>query len=55
MTPDFRSYKRYGSNSHSYRTINHIRSQEWIDGKDNEEGWYNSYYDNHGEKIVIDS
>ena len=30
---------------------NHIRSQEWIDGKDNEEGWYNSYYDNHGEAV----
>ena len=29
----------------------HIRSQEWIDGKDNEEGWYNSYYDNHGEAV----
>ena len=29
----------------------HIRSQEWIDGKDSEEGWYNSYYDNHGEAV----
>ncbi len=25
--------------------MNHIRSQEWIEGKDNE-GWFNSYYDN---------
>lgn len=29
----------------------HIRSQEWIAGKDSEEGWYNSYYDNHGEAV----
>lgn len=27
--------------------INHIRLQEWIDGAE-EEGWFNSYYDNHG-------
>lgn len=30
--------------------IAHIRSQEWIDvGK--EEGWFNSYYDNHGHSV----
>lgn len=28
----------------------HIRSQEWIDGGENE-GWYNSYYDNHGQAV----
>lgn len=28
----------------------HVRSQEWIDGPD-EEGWFNSYYDNHGNAV----
>ena len=28
----------------------HIRSQEWIAGND-EEGWFNSYYDNHGKTV----
>ena len=28
----------------------HIRSQEWIEGAD-EEGWFNSYYDNHGKSV----
>lgn len=28
----------------------HIRSQEWIAG-DGEEGWFNSYYDNHGKSV----
>lgn len=28
----------------------HIRSQEWIEGND-EEGWFNSYYDNHGNAV----
>ena len=28
----------------------HVRSQEWIDGKE-EEGWFNSYYDNHGRAV----
>lgn len=28
----------------------HIRSQEWIDGPDGE-GWFNSYYDNHGKAV----
>ena len=28
----------------------HIRSQEWIEGT-NEEGWFNSYYDNHGNAV----
>lgn len=27
----------------------HIRSCEWIQGE--EEGWFNSYYDNHGNKV----
>lgn len=30
--------------------MSHIRSQEWIDGKE-EEGWFNSYYDNHGRAV----
>ena len=29
---------------------NHIRKTEWI-GKDEDEGWFNSYYDNAGEKV----
>lgn len=29
---------------------NHIRQTEWI-GKDDKEGWFNSYYDNDGEKV----
>lgn len=28
----------------------HLRSQEWISVSD-EEGWYNSYYDNHGRAV----
>ena len=28
----------------------HIRSQEWIAGE-GEEGWFNSYYDNHGKSV----
>ncbi len=28
----------------------HIRSQEWIEGT-GEEGWFNSYYDNHGRAV----
>lgn len=28
----------------------HIRKQEWIQGKD-DEGWFNSYYDNHGQAV----
>ena len=27
-----------------------VREQEWIDGLDGE-GWFNSYYDNHGQKV----
>lgn len=27
--------------------MNHLRSQEWIEAADGE-GWFNSYYDNHG-------
>lgn len=27
--------------------MDHIRTQEWLEGTD-EEGWFNSYYDNHG-------
>ena len=27
-----------------------LRSQEWIDGP-GEEGWFNSYYDNHGRAV----
>ena len=27
-----------------------LREQEWIDGLDGE-GWFNSYYDNHGQKV----
>lgn len=30
--------------------INHLRTQEWIDGG-TEEGWFNSYYDNHGRPV----
>ncbi len=30
--------------------MEHIRLQEWIDGPD-EEGWFNSYYDNHGRAV----
>lgn len=30
--------------------MEHLRSQEWIDGP-NGEGWFNSYYDNHGRAI----
>ncbi len=33
----------------------HIRGQEWIDGKETEdgksEGWFNSYYDNHQRRV----
>lgn len=29
---------------------NHLRSQEWMEGKDGE-GWFNSYYDNHGQRV----
>lgn len=29
---------------------NHLRSQEWIEGRDGE-GWFNSYYDNHGQRV----
>lgn len=28
----------------------HLRAQEWIEGPDNE-GWFNSYYDNHGNSV----
>lgn len=28
----------------------HLRAQEWIDGGD-KEGWFNSYYDNHGRAV----
>lgn len=28
----------------------HIRNQEWICGQENE-GWFNSYYDNHGQVV----
>ena len=28
----------------------HIRSQEWIEGT-NDEGWFNSYYDDHGNAV----
>lgn len=28
----------------------HIREQEWIEGSDGE-GWFNSYYDNHGNAV----
>lgn len=28
----------------------HIRNQEWICGQENE-GWFNSYYDNHGQAV----
>lgn len=28
----------------------HLRTQEWIEGAD-EEGWFNSYYDNHGRAV----
>lgn len=30
--------------------IGHIRAQEWIDGGA-KEGWFNSYYDNHGRAV----
>ena len=30
--------------------MEHIRNQEWIDGPE-EEGWFNSYYDNHGRAV----
>ena len=30
--------------------MEHLRSQEWIDGP-GEEGWFNSYYDNHGRTV----
>ena len=30
--------------------INHLRTQEWIEGPE-EEGWFNSYYDNHGRAV----
>ena len=29
--------------------MEHIRRQEWI--KDGEDGWFNSYYDNHGRQV----
>lgn len=29
--------------------MEHLRSQEWIDG--GQEGWFNSYYDNHGRTV----
>ncbi len=28
----------------------HLRAQEWIDGRDGE-GWFNSYYDNHSNRV----
>ena len=28
----------------------HVRAQEWINGPD-DEGWFNSYYDNHGQAV----
>lgn len=30
--------------------MEYLRSHEWIEG-DNEEGWFNSYYDNHGRAV----
>lgn len=30
--------------------MNYIRNNEWITGK-NDEGWFNSYYDNHGQAV----
>lgn len=30
--------------------MDYLRTQEWIEG-DNEEGWFNSYYDNHGQAV----
>ena len=30
--------------------MEHIRTQEWIEGEDGE-GWFNSYYDNHGRAV----
>lgn len=30
--------------------MNHIKEQEWIDAPENE-GWFNSYYDNHGRQV----
>ncbi len=33
----------------SYLT-EHLRADEWVDGGENE-GWFNSYYDNHGRKV----
>ncbi len=32
------------------RLMEHLRSQEWIQGPDGE-GWFNSYYDNHGRPV----
>ncbi len=34
----------------AYWLIEHLRTQEWID-IDSEEGWFNSYYDNHGRAV----
>lgn len=31
--------------------MNYIRSHEWINGADEDEGWFNSYYDNHGQAV----
>ena len=28
-----------------------LRIQEWVDGPDADEGWFNSYYDNHGQSV----
>lgn len=30
--------------------MNHIRNQEWLEGPEGE-GWFNSYYDNHGRPV----
>lgn len=30
--------------------MDYLRTHEWIEGKDNE-GWFNSYYDNHGQAV----
>ncbi len=30
--------------------MEHLRAQEWIEGAD-KEGWFNSYYDNHGRAV----
>lgn len=32
------------------RLTEHIRNQEWIEGS-SDEGWFNSYYDNHGNAV----